>query len=259
MGIRGAVIILIGSAPRTRQNAEEGEFGRVKRILVMALLTSLAAPVVRAADPTGTVSLSAEEIFARLEQENQIRTENLHSYSAVRRYSVFEKNKPSDAEMTVAMQFESPSTKRFRVISQKGLGWVHGIVFRRLMRTEQETAGGEAKMRSAITSSNYDVELSGETECFNRSCYVLKLHPKRRDKFLVEGDMWVDKEDFAVVRLEGEPSRSFSFWVTRAHLVRDYQKLGDFWLPLRDETQAHVRIAGDYFFRIEHTNYHLNQ
>jgi hypothetical protein len=231
----------------------------VKEIFAMALLACLSAPGVRAADATGKVLLSAEEIFARLEKQNLIRAEKLHSYSAVRRYSVFERNKPSDAEMTVTMEFESPSTKTFRVISKKGLGWVHGIVFRRLMRTEQETASGEAKLRSAITSSNYDVELGGETPCFNRSCYVLRLHPKRRDKFLVEGEMWVDKEDFAVVRLEGEPSKSFSFWVTRAHLIRDYQKLGDFWLPLRDETQVHVRIAGDYFFRIEHTNYHLNQ
>lgn len=75
----------------------------------------------------------------------------------------------------------------------------------------------------------------------------------------VDGEMCVDEEDLAVVRFGGEPSKRMSFWVTRAHLVRDYQKIGDFWRPLRDETQARVRIVGDYFFRIEHTDYHLNQ
>jgi hypothetical protein len=231
----------------------------MNRILSMALLLGLAAPILKAGAGADSPPLTSQEIFARLEKQNLVRAENLHSYTSMRRYSIFEKDKPSDAEMTVAEEFQSPATKKFRVLSQTGLGWVHGTIFNRLMRTEQETASGEAKLRSAITSSNYDSELVGETPCFNRSCYVLKVHPKRRDKFLLEGEMWVDKEDFAVVRLEGEPSKSFSFWVTRAHLVRDYQKLGNFWLPLRDETEARVRVVGDYYFRIEHTDYHVNK
>ena len=161
----------------------------MKKLLVMLFLACLSVPTVRAADSVADVPLSAEEIFAKLQVQNVLRAEHLRSYSSVRRYSVFEKNKPADAEMTVAMEFESPSTKKFRVISQKGLGWVQKVVFHRLMRTEQETATGEARLRSAITSFNYDVELAGETPCFNRSCYVLRLHPKRHDKFLVDGEL----------------------------------------------------------------------
>lgn len=231
----------------------------MKGFYIVMIAVCLSGSPLLAENSGGTAPLSASDIFSRLEQQNAVRAEQLRSYSSVRHYSVSEKDKPSDAEMTVLMQYQSPSTKTFRVTSERGLGWVHNVVFRRLMRTEQETSSGEAKVRSSIISANYDVGFDGEEQFHGRSCYVLDLRPKRRDKYLVEGKMWVDKQDFAVARLEGEPSKSFSFWVTRAHIIRDYQKVGDYWLPLLDETHARVRVAGEYTFRIEHTDYHLNQ
>jgi hypothetical protein len=43
-----------------------------------------------------------------------------------------------------------------------------------------------------------------------------------------------------------------SFWVTRADFVRQYEKIGDFWLPAKDETFVDVKLYGKKILSIEH-------
>ncbi|PYV42683.1 MAG: hypothetical protein DMG06_13220 [Acidobacteria bacterium] len=233
---------------------------RVKILEVLVLLMSFTVSRFSAEElkPHERATLSADQIFSRLEMENEIRAAKLQNYSSVRRYSVFEKNEPADAEVRVSMQYVSPSTKTFRVISQKGAGWVTKQVFHALIRAEQDAAAGKNKTASAITSANYETRLLGDAQYQNRDCYVLELHPKRRDKFLIEGKIWVDKQDLAIVKLEGEPSKSLSFWVIRVHLVREYQKIGEFWLQFRDQTDAQIRFIGEYILQIDYGNYVIN-
>ena len=95
---------------------------------------------------------------------------------------------------------------------------------RSLIHAQQDAAVRENRAGSAITPANYEVKLLGEEQQQGRVCYVLKLQPKRRDKYLIDGKIWVDKQEFAIVILEGEPTRSLSLCVIRAHLVREYQK-----------------------------------
>jgi len=234
---------------------------RLKILDVLVLLMSFTSSRFNAeeAKPVNdSTPLSADQIFSRLEKENGIRAARLQTYSSVRRYSVFAKNEPADAEVQMSMQYVNPSTKTFRVISQNGAGWITQQVFRALIRAEQETAAGKNKTASAIVSANYETKLLGETQYQNHDCYLLELYPKRRDKVLLEGKIWVDKQDFAIVKLEGEPSKSLSLWVTRAHLVREYQKVGEFWLQLRDQTDAQVRFVGEYILQIDYYNYIIN-
>jgi hypothetical protein len=207
----------------------------------------------------GIALLNGNEVFSRLEKKNVLRAERLQSYSSLRRYAVFEKGKPSDAEIKVRMDYLAPSTKKFKVLSLSGAGWIDRWVFRSLIRAEQDAAGRENRATSAITSANYEAKLLGDEQQQGHDCYVLKLQPKRRDKYLIDGKIWVDKQDFAIVRLEGEPARSLSFWVARAHLVREYQKIGEFWLPLKDATHAQIRFVGEYILQIDYDDYDINQ
>jgi outer membrane lipoprotein-sorting protein len=230
----------------------------VKELGVLFLILSTGAPLWCAEHTDGTASLSAQEIFSRLEKENMIRAVKLRSYSSVRRYSVFEKDKAADSEIKVRMDYVSPSTKKFRVLSQRGAGWIDRWVFRSLLRAELAAAEEKSKTASAITSANYETKLIGEAQDRGHDCYLLELHPKRRSEFLIQGKIWVDKREFAIVKLEGEPAKSFSFWVTRAHLVREYQKVGDFWLQQKDETHAWIRLVGQYIMQIEYGDYEIN-
>ncbi len=82
------------------------------------------------------------------------------------------------------------------------------LVFDRLMQSEGETSSGREHHDSAITTANYEFKLAGEQEIGPYHCLVLEATPKRKDKYLFEGKMWVDAEDFAVVKIAGHPAKS---------------------------------------------------
>src|SRR5205807_640655 len=90
-------------------------------------------------------------------------------------------------------------------------------------------------------------------------CFVLRAIPKRREKYLFEGKVWIDAEDYAVVRIEGRPAKKLSFWIERADFVRQYQKIDSFWLPQRDVTLVQVRLYGRKALTIDHQNYTVNR
>jgi hypothetical protein len=82
--------------------------------------------------------------------------------------------------------------------------------------------------------------------------------PNRKDKYLFEGKLWIDAEDYSVVRIEGHPAKQLSFWIERADFVRQYQKIDGFWLPQKDQTLVHVRLYGKKILTIEHRDYVVN-
>jgi hypothetical protein len=231
----------------------------VTKGLLLLLVVGIPRSLLYAAQGDGTAGLGSNEIFARVEKENEVRSRKLRAYSSIRRYSVYKKSKPSDAEIKVKMDYVHPSTKKFQVLAQSGAGWIDKWVFRTLIHAEEEAASEKKKTESAISSANYETKLIGQEQSQGRDCYLLELHPKRRDTFLIDGKIWVDKEDFAIVKLAGEPAKSFSFWVTQAYLVREYQKIGEFWLQSKDETNAQVRVVGEYVMKIEYSDYAIQE
>lgn len=229
-------------------------------LAVLPLVFAMAQP--RPTSPSPAVeagsSLDATAVFQRVQEANASRAAALESYLSTRRYSVFEPGHDSDAELVVAMQFVAPSTKTFKPVSAHGVGWIHRRVFGRLMTAEAEAAAGKERADSAITPANYEARLIRSDRLRGRDCYVLALEPRRRDKYLFVGKAWIDKEDFAIARLEGEPAKSPSFWVVRAPFVREYERVGRFWLPLEDETHSQIRFVGEYVLRIQYADYQIN-
>ena len=201
--------------------------------------------------------ITAATLFERVQQANAQRAAALKGYLSTRRYSVFDPGHDPDAELIVSMEYVAPSTKTFRTIETRGVGWIDRRVFRQLMAAEQQAASGKDRSDSAITSANYDAQLLGSEPQGGRDCYVVALQPKRRDKYLFRGKAWIDKEDFGIARLEGEPVKSPSFWVVKAPFVREYQRIGRFWLPLQDETHSQIRFAGEYVLRIHYADYQI--
>src|SRR5262249_58286448 len=127
-----------------------------------------------------------------------------------------------------------------------------------LISSEIKTPAGKEHHDSAISPANYSLDLLGEQQVGPHHCYVAQTVPKRKDKYLFEGKLWIDADDYAVVRIEGHPARKLSFWIQQADFVRQYQKIDGFWLPQRDETFVEVRLYGKKVLTIEHQNYVVN-
>ncbi len=156
------------------------------------------------------------------------------------------------------MEFHAPDKKIFVVTSESGSGIVRRMALNQLISSEVEAAAGKEHHDSAISSENYSLELLGEQQIGPHHCLVAQALPKRKDKYLFEGKLWIDVDDYAVVRIEGHPAKRPSFWIQRADFVRQYQKIGDFWLPQRDETVVQVRMYGKKVLTIDHQDYVVN-
>jgi len=203
--------------------------------------------------------MTGDELFAKLLEHNRLRDLRLQQYSAVRTYEVASDKGKIYAEEVVRVEYQAPDHKKFITDSEKGSALVRDLVLKRLIESESETSRGRAHHDSSIKPGNYEFTLLGEQDVGPYHCLVVRATPRRQDKYLFEGEVWIDTEDYAIVRIAGHPAKSLSFWITRADFVRQYQRIGDFWLPAKDETLVHVRLYGKKILTIHHGEYVVNE
>ena len=104
----------------------------------------------------------------------------------------------------------------------------------------------------------FDFHLIGEEIVSGRPAYMLQATPhpgyRPRGKYgklfsKVEGKLWIDKQDFGWVRVDGEVTQSFSIGLLVArvqrgsHIIMEQTCVGDaVWVPRRLEMKASARI-----------------
>jgi hypothetical protein len=204
------------------------------------------------------VSLTSDEIVAKMLERNRLRNEQLRGYSVVRTYDIRNPEGKLAAQAVVRVDYRAPDKKTFNKTAEKGSGIVRHLVFDRLMQSESETSSGREHHDSAITTANYTFTLSGEEDVGPYHCFVLEASPKRKEKYLFEGKIWIDTADFAIAKIAGHPAKKPSFWINRADFVRQYQRIDGFWLPWRDETSVEVKMYGRRAFTVDHQQYVIN-
>lgn len=238
-----------------------------QRIIMACAIAGLAAALywpeprtaaASAASHPSIAGLTGDNLFARLIEANQRREAQLHKYSVPRTYQVKSASGKVRAESNVVLQYRAPQTKEFRVVAEKGSGIVRSRVFKPLMESEQQTAAGRNKHDSSITPQNYTFKLLGEEDVDGYHCFAVEAIPKRNDTYLFKGKLWIHATDFAIVRITGQPAKSPSFWIKRVDFVRRYQKVGNFWLPLKDESTSQVRIFGTQILTIDYGRYEIS-
>jgi hypothetical protein len=108
-----------------------------------------------------------------------------------------------------------------------------------------------------LNAENYRFVLIGYESAPAGSCYVLSVEPRTKSKLLYRGQIWVDAEDFAVVRIEATPAKNPSFWTKDTKIKQHYGKLGDFWLPVSNQSSSIIRLGGQADFTIEYRDYQI--
>jgi hypothetical protein len=202
--------------------------------------------------------VTESQVLAELAARNEERRAALHDYTVLRTYQVIDLKGNVHAEEIGRMDFVSPDKKAFTVASESGSGVVRHMALNPLINSEIEAAAGKEHHDSAISADNYSLNLLGEQQLGPYRCFVAEAVPKRKDKYLFEGSVWIDVNDYSVVRIEGHPAKRLSFWIQRADFVRQYQKIDGFWLPEKDQTLVQVRVYGKKILKIEHRSYVVN-
>jgi len=240
-------------------------FGVAARVAIAMLTTGANAqateelPQLSAVIEPLSPGVTESQVFAELAAHNEQRRSALHGYSVFRTYQVIDLKGKVHAEEVGRMEFLAPDKKAFTVDSESGSGLVRHMALNPLINSEIEAAAGKEHHDSAISADNYSLNLLGEQQLGPYRCFVAEAVPKRKDKYLFEGKVWIDVNDYSVVRIEGHPAKKLSFWIQHAEFVRQYQKIDGFWLPEKDQTLVQVRLYGNKILKIEHWNYVVNE
>lgn len=211
--------------------------------------------------PAPTERLTADQVVSRIVQKNEERANALESYQGRRSYSLNYVGFPTNlhADMTVTMTYKAPATKEFTVVSESGNKWLISHIFQRLLDSEREALDAENRANTALTSKNYNFTLLSDEPAADDCSYVLAVEPKIPNKFLYRGRVWVNSRDFAVCRIQAEPSKNPSFWIKKTDIRHDYAKIGDFWLPVDNKSVSNVRLGGVATLTIKYEDYKILQ
>jgi hypothetical protein len=225
----------------------------MKNHLLLAALIVIPASVV-AADESPSLP-TATEIVTRMGSCDLQRQGSIEGYAGMRRYVLDNQHFHKRAEMLVQVQGDPDGTKHFEVVSEDGWKAAHKHVLRKMLESESETSHPESRAKARINTDNYDFKIAGTEVIDGRTAYVLEINPKRNEKYLFRGRIWVDAEDYALARAEGQPAKNPSFWTKSTHFVQIYQKNGPLWFPRSTQSVTEAHIFGTTDVNIEYFDY----
>ena len=108
------------------------------------------------------------------------------------------------AEMLVRVEGDADETKHFEVVSEMGWKAAQKHVLRKVLESEAEASSAAIRNETRLSSENYEFRMVTTALLSDRMAYVIDVVPKRRNERLFEGKIWIDAQDYALERVEGE-------------------------------------------------------
>jgi hypothetical protein len=195
---------------------------------------------------------STQEIVERMVMRNAWQDDKLLEFHVLRKFYAANPRFKTDSTMYVQTVFRRPDQVQSTVKSHEGSTFIRTRVFDKILEAENETRAKKDKKQVDIIPMNYDFALVGSEDCEGRSCYRMRISPKRRDKYSLDGQVWIDAEDYSIVRIHGVPARRPSIWTLKTEIDRRYKKVAGIWLPERMESSSNIVVAGQSTLSIEY-------
>ncbi len=213
-------------------------------VVIVAIAVAITTPIrSRAQQPAGSTP-SVQELVSRMEAA-RIQSKDTVPFQLTREYRMYHNDESQSAsEVKAEISVVPPHEHDYKIIESKGNDRGEKVV-RKILDHEAESD----KMNpppSALVSQNYDFSLIGEDHFQGARCFVLELKPKRKDPGLVNGRAWIDAQTYLVRKVEGEMSKSPSWWVKDVKLTVLFGEIGGIWTQLSSDATANVRLLGRY-------------
>lgn len=186
------------------------------------------------------------------------RTAKFTGYTGTRKYSVSTPRVGLKASMMVAVHVLPNGVKQFKILSMNGPGALRKLVFQRMLDTETSASQPAAQAANKINPNNYDFKFVESRVENDRKFFVLSAAPKSDNPLLFRGNVWVDQEHYAIVRMDGEPAKKPSFWVESTHFIHDNKAVDEQWVPHTNKSETQVKVFGKTTVVIEYNDYKLN-
>jgi hypothetical protein len=199
----------------------------------------------------------AAQIVKAIEHHDQKQTTTLDAYHALRHYRVEYQGfmKHITAGMDVELKYDAASGKNFKILSQSGSHMLCDKVLKRALDSEKDAS--HDKGSHALTPANYRFQLLGSETLGGRPSYVLQVEPVSGSPYLYRGKIWVDAADYAVSKMEVQPAKNPSFWISQTLIHQTNSRIGGFWLPQQNQSETKVRVGGKAVMTIDYGPYEI--
>ena len=200
---------------------------------------------------------TVETIVARMAQARAENRTHLRPYRVTRAYSLFGREKQTaKAEVIADVTFVPPNLKQYQIQQSNGTGLGEKIVRQML---DRETDIVKDHGSTDLSPANYEFRFRGQEDLGGHRCYVLELIPRRKERNLLKGRIWVDSATYRLRRTEGEPGKPPSWWIRDAHIVLVYEEVGGMWLQTSSESTANVRFLGEHTMVTHDVDYKFSE
>jgi hypothetical protein len=198
---------------------------------LIAVASSARATIPDAADQTITQFLAQDDAQP--------------AYRAVRRLEA--ENGSRKGWLEALTEYSPAAGFHFQITAEGGSGYIRSKVLRAVLEGEREVIANGETARSSLALANYRFQGNGiDAEGFAN----VLLSPRRKERVLISGTMFLKPTDGDLVRLQGRLAKSPSFWVKDVDIVRTYERIGGAVVPVALETKAQVRLLGDAILRM---------
>ncbi|HXY02135.1 MAG TPA: hypothetical protein VEI49_01100, partial [Terriglobales bacterium] len=203
--------------------------------------------------------LSVDTIVQKLMAANAQRAQALRGYRGRRIYHLLYKGLwgSHDAEIVVDTTYSAPDKKEFKIVSESGSRLLINRVLLKLLSSESEAQEAQNRKALEITPENYEFSLDQIQHTSKGDFYVLNVKPRGKSRYLYRGKIWVDAHDFAVARMDGEPQKNPSLWVSHTDIEYQWGKKDGFWLPVHNQSVTQVRMGGRATLTIDYSDYQI--
>jgi hypothetical protein len=192
---------------------------------------------------TGT-QLEFASVIQRVE-EAQRNTKPQVSYQMIRQYQLSESNSLRvNSHVVAEVDYFPPDRETYVIRERRGSSRGEQVVRRILDHESALAARPESRSGTLLTRDNYTFANLGESTLDGKSFYLLGLTPKRKQKELIVGGAWVDKQTFLIRRIEGEMAKSPSWWLKKVYVQLDFSEISGLWLQTTAKATADVRFVG---------------
>jgi hypothetical protein len=212
-------------------------------VLLSLVATPWVFPSSLRAQEAKVVPPNLNSILDSLERTGEQNPALSRPHEVTREYKVFHGDDPKPiSDVTTQITFTPPDIKTFKITDAQGSATGKKIVSAIL---EQEVLSAKEGQRD-ISRSNYNFVFLREQNLGVVSEYVLHIIPKRKEKGLLLGDIWLDAKTYHVRQIIGVPLKTPSFWVKDVHITIQFAEVNQMWLPVSVDAIATVRFLGIY-------------
>ena len=213
-------------------------------VLLSLVATSWFFPHSLHAQETKVAPPNLNSILDSLERTEEQNPALSRPHEVTREYKVFQGDDPKPiSDVMTQISFTPPDIKTFKITDAQGSPRGKKIVSAIL---DQEVASAKEGHQRDISRSNYDFVFLREQDFGMVPEYVLHIIPRRKEKGLLLGDIWVDAKTYRIRQIIGVPLKTPSFWVKDLHITVQFADVNGMWIPVSVDAIATIRFLGIY-------------